>query len=317
MARPGAQCLRWPDGLDALLRRDAGPGRGPSHRMAVARPSQRGEDHMSARVRRSSLLHVARWRQRPASHAQAQTAASGRRSRPAPAPDRRRQPTEAPRARVRLVATGGTISNRSGRPAHRRGLVQLVPQLDRHARVESEQFSNVASSQLSLDQWLALARRLNALLRRRKPISPASSSPRAPTRSRSSPTSCTSPSAAIGRSSSSDRCGGRSGGLRGRGQPARRLSRRGRPRVAQPRRAGRAERRDSVGARGDEDRRAAARHLSEPRLRRARRRRQRPRRLLPQPGAAALRRDRSSTSPASRRCRASTCCSPIRARPAI
>lgn len=72
-------------------------------------------------------------------------------------------PAEAPRARVRLVATGGTISNRSGGRLTADDLVRLVPQLERYARVEPEQFSNLASSQLSLDQWLALAKRLNAL----------------------------------------------------------------------------------------------------------------------------------------------------------
>jgi L-asparaginase len=71
---------------------------------------------------------------------------------------------DAPRARVRLVATGGTISNRSGGRLTAEDLIHLVPQLDRYARVESEQFANVASSQLSLDQWLGLSKRINELL---------------------------------------------------------------------------------------------------------------------------------------------------------
>jgi L-asparaginase len=119
----------------------------------------RGAAHMSARF----ALFLLTWAMAsgPASYAQAQTAAST----PAQARPVQTTPaaTEAPRARVRLVATGGTISNRSGGRLTAEDLVRLVPQLERHARVESEQFSNLASSQLSLDQWLGLARRLNAL----------------------------------------------------------------------------------------------------------------------------------------------------------
>lgn len=65
--------------------------------------------------------------------------------------------------RVRLVATGGTISNRPGERLTARELVDLVPDLDAVASVEAEQFSNVSSSSLSLDDWLRLARRINAL----------------------------------------------------------------------------------------------------------------------------------------------------------
>jgi L-asparaginase len=68
---------------------------------------------------------------------------------------------EAPR--VRLIATGGTISNRQGGRLSHEDLVKSIPDLDRYARVESEQFTNVASSQLSLDHWLQLARRINHL----------------------------------------------------------------------------------------------------------------------------------------------------------
>ena len=68
--------------------------------------------------------------------------------------------------RVRLVATGGTISNRQGARLTHEDLVKSVPNLERYARVESEQFANVASSQISLDQWLQLARRVNELFSR-------------------------------------------------------------------------------------------------------------------------------------------------------
>jgi L-asparaginase len=68
--------------------------------------------------------------------------------------------------RVRLVATGGTISNRAGGRLTAEELVQSIPDLGRYVRAEAEQFSNVASSQLTLDQWLQLSRRLNELFRR-------------------------------------------------------------------------------------------------------------------------------------------------------
>jgi L-asparaginase len=68
--------------------------------------------------------------------------------------------------RVRLVATGGTISNRQGGRLTHEDLVRSIPNLERYARVESEQFANVASTQLSLDQWLQLARRLSELFSR-------------------------------------------------------------------------------------------------------------------------------------------------------
>jgi len=65
--------------------------------------------------------------------------------------------------RVRLVATGGTISNRDGGRLTADELVGLIPDVRRFARAEAEQFSNSSSSELTLRQWLALARRLNDL----------------------------------------------------------------------------------------------------------------------------------------------------------
>jgi len=72
------------------------------------------------------------------------------------------QDTELPT--VRLVATGGTISNRPGERLTAAELAAAVPSLDRYAQVETEQFANVASSAITLDHWLELARRLNQLL---------------------------------------------------------------------------------------------------------------------------------------------------------
>lgn len=86
---------------------------------------------------------------------------------PLPAPVATAQPAAAPRTlpRVRLVATGGTISNRRGGRLTADELVASVPALAEHAQITAEQFANTGSSQLSLDQWLAIARRVNTLLR--------------------------------------------------------------------------------------------------------------------------------------------------------
>ena len=65
--------------------------------------------------------------------------------------------------RVRLVATGGTISNKTGGRLSAEELVQSMAGIERYARPEFEQFSNLASSELTLDQWVALARRLNQI----------------------------------------------------------------------------------------------------------------------------------------------------------
>jgi L-asparaginase len=65
--------------------------------------------------------------------------------------------------KVRLIATGGTISNRSGGRLTSDELITSMPGIERYARAESEQFANTASAQLTLDQWLALARRINTL----------------------------------------------------------------------------------------------------------------------------------------------------------
>ena len=65
--------------------------------------------------------------------------------------------------RVRLVATGGTISNRSGGRLTAEELVNTLPGVERYVRPEYEQFSNVSSGSLTLKQWIDLANRINAL----------------------------------------------------------------------------------------------------------------------------------------------------------
>ena len=67
--------------------------------------------------------------------------------------------------RVRLVATGGTISDRQGGRLSAQDLVQSMPALSQYATAEFEQFANTASSNLTLAQWLDLSRRLNTLFR--------------------------------------------------------------------------------------------------------------------------------------------------------
>jgi L-asparaginase len=65
--------------------------------------------------------------------------------------------------RVHFVATGGTISNRDGGRLTAAELAKSMPGVERVANLTHEQFANVASSELSLDQWLGLARRINEL----------------------------------------------------------------------------------------------------------------------------------------------------------
>jgi L-asparaginase len=67
--------------------------------------------------------------------------------------------------RVRLVATGGTISNRTGGRLSAEELVKSMPGIERYAKPEFEQFSNLASSELTLNQWVALAKRLNEIFK--------------------------------------------------------------------------------------------------------------------------------------------------------
>ena len=75
------------------------------------------------------------------------------------------QASEAARPKVRLIATGGTISNRTGGRLTADELLQSIPTLDRYVRADGEQFANMASSELTLTQWLGLARRINEAFR--------------------------------------------------------------------------------------------------------------------------------------------------------
>jgi L-asparaginase len=76
-------------------------------------------------------------------------------------------PAPAPKSalpRVHLIATGGTISNRDGgRLTADELLESITPRTGKVAALTAEQFANVGSAQLTLDQWLQLSRRVNGL----------------------------------------------------------------------------------------------------------------------------------------------------------
>jgi L-asparaginase len=78
------------------------------------------------------------------------------------------QPVEAQRApgtlpKVHFVATGGTISNKDGGRLSAEDLAKSMPGVERYARLTHEQFANVASSELTLAQWLGLSKRINEI----------------------------------------------------------------------------------------------------------------------------------------------------------
>ena len=65
--------------------------------------------------------------------------------------------------RVRLITTGGTISNRPGDRLSPAELTASVPDLDELVEAETEEFANVSSSSITLEQWLHLSSRLNVV----------------------------------------------------------------------------------------------------------------------------------------------------------
>jgi L-asparaginase len=70
--------------------------------------------------------------------------------------------TQAALPRVRLIATGGTISNKSGGRLTAEELVTSIPGIEKYVRPEFEQFANVPSGSLTLKQWIGLANRINS-----------------------------------------------------------------------------------------------------------------------------------------------------------
>src|SRR5688572_17987278 len=73
------------------------------------------------------------------------------------------QRSQAPLPRVHFVATGGTISNKDGGRLTAEELAKSMPGVERYARLTHEQFANVASSELTLAQWLGLSKRINEI----------------------------------------------------------------------------------------------------------------------------------------------------------
>ena len=72
--------------------------------------------------------------------------------------------------RVHFVATGGTISNRDGGRLSAEELASSMPGVDRYAKVTFEQFANVASSELTLQQWIELSKRINEVFAKENDI---------------------------------------------------------------------------------------------------------------------------------------------------
>jgi len=82
--------------------------------------------------------------------------------------------------KVLVIATGGTIAGVQDAPGtlggYRAGtlsadqILASVPELSKHAVIEAEQFSNVASTAITPAQWLALSKRIESVLRDRKDV---------------------------------------------------------------------------------------------------------------------------------------------------
>ena len=80
---------------------------------------------------------------------------------------------------VLIIATGGTIAGEQGEPGTLGGyeirkpiaeIVAQVPELKRYAQVETEQFANIPSANITPDQWLLLARRINTVFEKRPEV---------------------------------------------------------------------------------------------------------------------------------------------------
>jgi L-asparaginase len=67
---------------------------------------------------------------------------------------------------VKVVATGGTIANTPSGRLHAGEVAEAIPQLKKVARLEVEELMRVGSSAITVEQWLALAKRINEILAR-------------------------------------------------------------------------------------------------------------------------------------------------------
>jgi L-asparaginase type II len=82
--------------------------------------------------------------------------------------------------KVLVLATGGTIAGEQREPGTQgpyeirksaAEVVDLVPEIRKYARVETEQFLNVASSRITPELWLQLAKRINTIFAERPDLS--------------------------------------------------------------------------------------------------------------------------------------------------
>jgi len=85
-------------------------------------------------------------------------------------------PAQEPLPRVLVLATGGTIAGEQEDPGTLEGyevrrtaneIVASIPVVERYARVETEQFSNILSPTITPADWLRLAGRVNELFETR------------------------------------------------------------------------------------------------------------------------------------------------------
>lgn len=67
---------------------------------------------------------------------------------------------------VKVVATGGTIANTPSGRLHAGEVADAIPEIKKIARLEVEELVRVASSAITVEHWLALARRINEILAR-------------------------------------------------------------------------------------------------------------------------------------------------------
>jgi L-asparaginase len=65
---------------------------------------------------------------------------------------------------VKIVATGGTIANTPSGRLHAGEVADAIPELKRIARLEVEEVFRVASSAITVENWLTLARRVAEIL---------------------------------------------------------------------------------------------------------------------------------------------------------
>src|SRR5688572_24690234 len=81
--------------------------------------------------------------------------------------------------RVLVLATGGTIAGEQKDPGTQEGyeirrsiaeVVASVPEARKYARIETEQFTNIASTTITPSHWLQLARRINNIFRERSDL---------------------------------------------------------------------------------------------------------------------------------------------------